>query len=192
VSRSSGAHPVYTIGHSNHPIERFAGLLKQHGVTLVADVRTTPASRFQAQFTRAAFSRALEAEGIEYLFLGVALGGRPRDGARDYERMAEEPAFAEGIRRVREEAAHKVVALVCAERDPMDCHRALLVGRALAQEGMPIEHILFDGGIQAQRAFEERLLQGGNLAEGDLLEPREARLARAYRLRAARIGTARK
>lgn len=167
-------------------------LLRRRGVTLVADVRTTPASRFQPQFSRAAFARALEAQGIDYQYLGDALGGRPRDAARDYQRMAQEPAFSEGLDRLREVASRKTVALVCAERDPMDCHRALLVGRALAHEDAPVAHILFDGAVETQAAFEDRLLRAANFAEGDLLESREARLSRAYRLRGAQISGGRK
>jgi uncharacterized protein (DUF488 family) len=188
----SGVQSVYTIGHSNHPIERFIELLQQHEVTLVADVRTLPASRFQPQFSRAALTRTLETAGIAYLFLGDALGGRPRDQERDYERMAEAPAFVEGIRRVREEAPRHRVALVCAERDPMDCHRALLVSRALARGGLPVIHIHYDGSTETHEAFEARLLQSADLAEDDLLEPREARLARAYRLRGTHAATGRR
>lgn len=188
----SGFQVVFTIGHSNHPIERFIELLQRHEVTLVADVRTLPASRFQPQFSRAALTRALEAEGIAYLFLGPELGGRPRDQTRDYERMAQAPAFAEGIRRVREEALRQHVVLVCAERDPLDCHRALLVSRALAQGGLPVIHIHYDGSSETHEAFEARLLQAANLAEDDLLEPRDTRLARAYRLRGAHAATARR
>jgi uncharacterized protein (DUF488 family) len=188
----SGFQAVYTIGHSNHPIERFIALLQLHEVTLVADVRTLPASHFQPQFSRAALTRALEAKGIAYLFLGRELGGRPRGEERDYECMAEAPAFAEGILCVREEALCQHVALLCAERDPMNCHRALLVSRALARGGLPVIHIHYDGSTETHEAFEVRLLQSANLAEDDLLEPREARLARAYRLRGTHAATGRR
>ena len=64
------AAAILTLGHSNHPLERFLGLLAEHGVTAVADVRSAPYSRFCPHFNRRALSSALEARGIQYLFLG--------------------------------------------------------------------------------------------------------------------------
>jgi hypothetical protein len=105
--------------------------------------------------------------------------------------MAQEPAFAEGLWRVREEAQDKSVALVCAERDPIDCHRALLVGRALGGQGLPVTHLHFDGSAETHAELEERLLRKEELSDDDLLASRAERLTRAYRWRAARIGAGR-
>ena len=70
---------VLTIGHSNHTIERFMELLRQHHVTAVADVRSAPYSHMHVQFNRKALASALKQEGIAYSFLGKELGGRPAD-----------------------------------------------------------------------------------------------------------------
>ena len=70
---------VLTVGHSNHPLETFVALLQRHGVTTLADVRSAPYSRFNPQFNRKALEGSLETIGIEYVFLGRALGGRPDD-----------------------------------------------------------------------------------------------------------------
>jgi uncharacterized protein (DUF488 family) len=70
---------VLTIGHSTHPIETFLGLLHQHGVTAVADVRSAPYSRFNPQFNKDALEHDLKEHGIRYVFLGRELGARSDD-----------------------------------------------------------------------------------------------------------------
>jgi hypothetical protein len=181
---------LYTIGHSNHPIERFLGLLQQHAVAAVADVRSVPYSRRHPQFSREALARSLAASGIDYLFLGEELGARPRDpacfvdGRVDYDRIAARPAFALGLARVRAEADARRMALMCAEREPLDCHRVMLVCRHLrpgseerggeergAAPGgaLAIAHILADGALETQAALERRLVARHGLAPLPLL-----------------------
>jgi uncharacterized protein (DUF488 family) len=161
---------LLTIGHSNHPIERFLALLQQHGVVAIADVRSVPYSRRHPQFSREVLARSLAAVGIVYLCLGEELGARPRDpacfvdGRVDYDRIAARPAFAQGLARVRAEAGVRLVALMCAEREPLDCHRVMLVCRQLragaAQgEELAIAHILADGALETQAALERRLVE---------------------------------
>ncbi|MBI3517409.1 MAG: DUF488 domain-containing protein, partial [Proteobacteria bacterium] len=124
--------PLLTVGHSNHPVERFLALLTRHGVTALGDVRSFPRSRFNPQFNRERLDAALREHGIGYVFLGDALGGKRDDvAARDYVAMAAAPAFQAGLARVREGAARHRVALMCAEKDPLDCHRFVLVCRHL-------------------------------------------------------------
>jgi uncharacterized protein (DUF488 family) len=156
---------VFSVGHSTHPYERFVGLLRDAGITAVADVRTHPHSRFYPQFNKGTIEARLRADGIAYSFLGEELGGRPssaqyyRDGVADYERMANAAQFHRGLERVMEGAQKYCIALMCAEQDPLDCHRCLLVARALAQRGMEPRHILPDGQIVSQTEIEVRLLQ---------------------------------
>jgi uncharacterized protein (DUF488 family) len=187
--------PVLTIGHSRHSWERFTALLAGAGVETIADVRTAPRSRFSPQFNKDAMAAALAAQGIEYLFLGKELGGRPQgqelytDGVADYEKMAASPEFRRGLDRLMESAARSSVAAMCSEADPLDCHRCLLVGRALAAKGVDVRHILASGAIVTHAELEERLLSLENLAEADLLaSSREARLAEAYRARSRKAG----
>jgi uncharacterized protein (DUF488 family) len=186
---------ILTIGHSNHSTETFLALLKEAGAVLLVDIRSIPFSRWVPHASRPQLTALLAGAGIAYEFRGDALGGKPtrpdlfRDGMADYERMAAAPDFRAGLARVREAAEKQRTVLLCAERDPLDCHRALLVGRALAEQGLAIVHILADGAREAQMAFEERLLRVTGMDVPDLLTPREARLAEAYRtqrLRAAR------
>lgn len=143
---------IFTIGHSNQAAETFAALLERHGVKLLADIRSQPASRFSPQFNRAALAARLEASGIAYRWLGNSLGGRPRDpaayredGHPDYARMAAAPAFHAGLDALLAEAAKRPTAIMCAERNPEKCHRNQLVTPALLGRGATVQHILGDG-----------------------------------------------
>jgi uncharacterized protein (DUF488 family) len=124
--------------------------------------------------------QALAAAGILYRYEGAALGGKP-DGGGDYDALAERPAFQEALGRLIERAEDTTVGLMCAEKEPLDCHRTVLVSRRLAERGVAIEHLLADGSVRAHREIEEALL--ARTAGPDLFEDREARLARAYRMR---------
>ena len=166
---------VFTIGHSNHPLDGFLALLLQHGVTALADVRSVPRSRRHPHFNRKALAAALETRGIDYVFLGGELGGRPRDpalyehGRVSYERILRTEPFQAGIGRVLRGAARHSIALMCAEREPLDCHRTLLVARALDLRGLEILHIHADGRVERHADAMDRLVEKFNLdAEGDL------------------------
>jgi uncharacterized protein (DUF488 family) len=166
---------ILTIGHSNHPIERFIALVQGAGVSAVAEVRSFPVSRYAPQFNKDALAKSLEEKAIAYLYCGKELGGRAR------ERSSTPESFREGLDRVIAESARHRIALMCAERDPLDCHR-LLLARALVERGLPVGHILASGEIESQRDTEDRLLLLEGLA-GDDLFSREARLRDAYRAR---------
>jgi uncharacterized protein (DUF488 family) len=183
---------LLTIGHSNLAADRFMALLETAGVTAVADVRSVPFSRWCPWFSAKALTERLASEGIAYLALGNALGGRPRDpqlyrdGVADYEAMAARPEFVAGLQRVVDEIARHRICLLCAERDPLDCHRCLLVGRALAERGLALGHIRADGTIEPHVATEARLLaMAGD--EADLFRDPAVRLAHAYRRRARAV-----
>lgn len=184
---------VWTVGHSTHSYERLLGLLLTAGATAVADVRTSPFSRHFPQFNKNALKDALRTDGIVYSFLGKELGGRPTgrqfyfEGVADYERMARSPDFAEGLRRVLEGAQKYRIALMCSEHDPLDCHRCLLVGRALAERGVGVKHILANSTIVDHRDIEARLLNSEGRENTDLFISPVERLAEAYRKRARKV-----
>ena len=182
----SGTGLILTIGHSNHPLDLFLRLLSGHGVAVLADVRSAPYSRFNPQFSREPLATALDRHGIEYRYFGRELGGRPRDpacyegGRVCYDRVAETASFREGVARVVDLAAQHRVALMCAEREPLDCHRTLLVAPALDSQGVEVQHILADGTLERQADAMSRLLEQYHLApKGDLLATREQSIAAA-------------
>ena len=157
-------HPVFTIGHSSHPIEAFVELLRQQGVTAVADVRSSPFSRFTPQFNRGIVEQSLKNCGIKYVFLGHELGGRSSDpscyknGKVQYARLAHTRLFQSGLRRVIQGSREHRITLMCAEKEPLECHRTLLVARAFDERGVAVEHIHADGRLEPHRAALIRLL----------------------------------
>lgn len=183
---------IWTIGHSNHSAVRFIDLLRGAGIDCVADVRSTPFSRRNPQFSQKALAASLKDAGIEYWFLGDALGARPKDpdcwqdGKVSYARIAASAAFQKAIHALIGEGHAKRIALMCAEKEPLDCHRTILVGRALAQRDTELAHIHADGRVEPHAALEERLL---HLAKEkvDLLSSRDAALAQAYDRQAKRM-----
>ncbi len=193
---SSNPTEIITIGHSTHSLQRFIALLRSAKVTAVADVRTSPYSRHYPHFNRDDLRDQLRLDGIAYVFLGKELGGRPSEprfyceGAADYEKMAQAPEFNKGLDRILEGAKRYRIALVCSERDPMDCHRCLLVGRALAQRGIRVSHLLEDGTVVSQGEIETKLLELSGRDGEDFFAQRWQRLATAYRERARKVAFA--
>jgi uncharacterized protein (DUF488 family) len=146
---------IYTIGHSRHPAERFVALLRAHEIACLVDVRSQPASRWTPHFGKAALGRLLADHGIDYVFLGTALGGRPagaeyylEGGAVDYARRARAEDFRAGIEELSAIARTRTVAIMCAEEDPAHCHRRVLVAPALESAGTTVIHLRGDGRTQ--------------------------------------------
>jgi uncharacterized protein (DUF488 family) len=174
-------------------IETFLDHLRRAGVTAVADVRTSPFSRRFPHFSKNQIRSILKDNNIRYVFLGRELGGRPQrsglycDGVADYEKMALEPAFVEGVERVIKGTQEYRIALMCSEHNPLDCHRCLLVGRALIERQMCVEHILYNGRIVNHSVVEKKLLELAGAEVGDFFLSEEDRLNKSYRLRARKV-----
>jgi uncharacterized protein (DUF488 family) len=196
------SYDLFSIGHSNFSAERFSAMLQSAGVNMILDVRSTPHSRFCPWFSQKPLAANLSDAGIGYATMGDVLGGRPRndklyrDGVADYEAMAIAPDYVSGLDRLIEAAAQSRACLMCAEREPLDCHRCLLVARSLAERGVAIGHILHDGSIEAHAATEHRLLTLDEKADPhacDLFATgQRERLAAAYQRRAWAVAFRRK
>ena len=190
---SETRNKVLTVGHSTLALDQFLVQLEGAGVTAVADVRSSPFSRRVPHFNRDELRVALKHRGIKYVFLGKELGGRPRDeslyceGVADYEKMAREPAFLKALERVAAGADEHRIALMCSEHNPLDCHRCLLVGRALSERDVPLGHILTNGRIADQHEIEDKLLGALGDTTRDMFLSREERLASAYKSRAKAV-----
>lgn len=184
---------IYTIGHSRHSIEHFIELLAQHRVTAVADVRSTPASQYSPHFNRASLKRSLREAGIEYVFLGRELGARSTDpdcyvdGQVQYRRLAQTPEFKDGIRRLRNGMETERIALLCAEQEPLDCHRTVLVSRELAELGVEVQHIHGEGRLERHDDAMLRLRTGLGLGQPDLFHSSEELLDEALARQEKRI-----
>ena len=155
---------LFTIGHSNHRMFDFLRLVRSHGVNALVDVRSHPYSRLHPQFNRKVLAADLRKAKIAYVFLGQELGARRVetacyvDGRADYGSIAELPIFQEGLKRVREGIRQYRITLMCAERDPIDCHRVILVCRHLRKEGITLKHIREDGSLETHADLETRLV----------------------------------
>lgn len=190
---ANAAVEVLTIGHSTLSYERFLSLLRQASITAIADVRTAPFSRHFPHFNRDVLRDQLRQDDVAYVFLGEELGGRPKgkqffcDGVADYEKMAKTEPFKRGLDRVIDGAKKYRIAMMCSEHDPMDCHRCLLVGRALYERGLSVRHILSGGQLVDHRQIEDKLMNMSGKSDIDLFEPPTKRLAAAYRDRAMKV-----
>ena len=190
---SPPAHPVLTIGHSTHPLATFVELLRMNAVTALADVRSAPHSRFNPHFNRENLEKALVAHGIRYVFLGRELGGRSddpscyRNGRVHYALLAQTESFRAGIERVIRGAGEHRVALMCAEKEPLDCHRTLLVAPALTKARILIEHILADGRVESHEAAMDRLLGLLGLLSKDLFRSKGQLIEEALIRQADRV-----
>ena len=184
---------IYTIGHSNHAAERFGELLRQHAVGAVADVRSTPFSRFNPQFNRRTLAASLRDGGIHYVFLGDELGARSKDpacydaGRVSYAKLARSEPFRRGLERVLGGMQEHRIALMCAEREPLECHRTILVSRELERAGVPVTHILHDGSLETHERAMERLIGELRLTGEDLFKRHAELIEEAYEVQAARV-----
>ena len=183
---------LFTIGHSTHRLEHFIGLLAQHRVEAVCDVRSVPYSRRNPQFDREPLKHRLQAMNVSYVFLGKELGARSDksacyiDGKVQYNYLVHEPLFAQGLSRLRNGMSRYRIALMCAERDPLTCHRTILVCRELRAPDLSIEHILADGGIESHAAAEQRLMSMLNIRP-DMLHGERDCIEQAYETQASHI-----
>lgn len=158
------ATELFTVGHSNQDADRFVSLLHQHGITALADVRSHPYSRYLPHFNQTALKAVLNREKIYYVFLGNQLGARPDapdcyvEGKAVYEKIAATPAFKEGVQRLVKGTQRQRIALMCAEQDPLICHRAILICQHLKTFDIEIKHILKDGSLESHQHLEDRML----------------------------------
>ena len=185
-------HQLFTIGHSTQTWEQFLTLLVRHHIEAIGDVRSSPYSARFPHFTREVMDRALRAANISYVFLGDELGARRTerecyvDGVARYDRIARTAAFCAGLDRVRTGVARFRLALMCAEKDPLECHRTILVCRRFRHD-LDIRHILNDGRMETNADAEIRLLDEEKVPRDDFFTPREELIAQAYDRRGAKI-----
>lgn len=156
---------LYTLGHSNVSADSIIDLLHKHGIKVVVDVRSTPYSQYTPQFNREALEQNLHSNGIEYKFAGEYLGGRPSDPACyklgavpegnanylelvDYPKVAKQPWYLKGIKRLIDVAQASPTAIMCSEENPGHCHRHHLITQTLLDQGVRVVHIRKDGRVE--------------------------------------------
>jgi uncharacterized protein (DUF488 family) len=184
---------IYTVGHSTHSIQRFIELLEGQSIMAVCDVRSRPYSRVNPQFSRESLKQALQASNIKYVFLGEELGARSEDrscyqnGQVQFDILSQTALFNQGIERVKTGAHSYRVALMCAEKEPLECHRTILVARRLADEGINVRHILGDGHVEEHERTIERLLLKLRMPKEDMFRSHDAVIEEAFKLQGNEI-----
>lgn len=168
------SNPIFTIGYGARDMGAFLAVLEAYGIEYLVDIRTSPYSKYKPEFSKNALKYALEAQGIRYVFMGDRLGGQPKErecytgGKVDYEKVARQPFFQEGIEQVtRAWEEGRRMALMCAEGKPQECHRSKLVGKVLEAEGMEVLHIDEVDEMVSQKEVILRLTDGQLSLFGD-------------------------
>jgi uncharacterized protein (DUF488 family) len=196
-SKPTGQKSLFTIGHSNLELRDFLGLLVRHEIQAVCDVRSRPGSFRFPQFNREPLESQMKAAKIRYELFGEQLGGRPLDpryyfpnGLVDYASRRRAGDFLKALGHVIAVSRECRTVLMCAEEDPLHCHRFLLIGPALVSQGEIPVHLRRGGAVESQRETEDRLLELQGFADvtSDALfsHGREAALDDALRLQAER------
>ena len=186
-------YTLYTIGHSIHSIEGFIELVGMHSITAVCDVRSNPYSRYNPQFNREPFREKLKEHHISYVFLGNELGPRSddpgcyEDSRVQYYKLAKKDLFQQGLNRLKEGMKSFRIAMMCAEKDPITCHRMILICQHLRSNEIEIKHILEDGSLEDNQDSERRLMQVLKIPELQLFESPEELIKRAYKIQGKKI-----
>jgi len=188
-------HPVFSFGYGGRSSTDVAELLTAAEIDAVCDVRSTPYSKRYASFDRESVGPFLRTVGIRYLFFGTQLGARPEnaglyvDGKASYAAMATSPPFLAGIDRLVAGAERFRIALMCAEKDPLDCHRAILIAPALTARGIQVVHLDGKGCCESHDRLEERLVRRYRLDQAELFAAERSSGSRreAYRRRESEI-----
>ncbi len=171
---------IFTIGHSTHTVSGFVALLRQHQIELVVDVRSHPWSRHLPHFNQLVLEASLKTYGINYQFAGQKLGARPEDGSCyvqgkvHFPTVARKPWFIQGLEALMALAQAQRSAIMCSEQDPLQCHRAILVGYHLQTYQWQVRHILRDGALESQAHLESRLVSQWRFVMGRQLSLWEA------------------
>lgn len=178
---ANDSHPrlrLFSVGHSNHDAQKFINLLRMHDIEVVADVRSQPYSKYTDHFNCEPLKRTLADARIQYVFLGIELGGRPdgaeyydSDGHVLYDRLASSPLFLEGIERLVKGIRTHRVAMMCSEEDPTQCHRHLLVTQQLTGRGVEVLHIRGDGRVQTEEDLRHERTGGQQFLFEEMEQP---------------------
>ncbi len=143
---------IFSIGHSNHSLEDFIKLLQLHQIQMLVDVRTSPYCKYATWFNKNELAQAIEKNNMEYLYLGKGLGGYPSNpeyitstGKIDYKKYAQSEEYLAAIQFLIEETVGKRATIMCAEVNPRQCHRHMLITKSLLEKEIEVIHILADG-----------------------------------------------
>jgi uncharacterized protein (DUF488 family) len=180
---------IYTIGSSTHTIDEFTLLLNKFKINAIADVRSVPYSQHTPQFNKDFLINILKGISIHYLDFSKEFGARRKEDTAytnnrvDFQKVIKLPNFIKGIERISVGINKGYnIALLCTEKNPLDCHRFSLVSKGLVEYlGVDINHISFEGGILNQYDLENKMLINYKF-ENDLFMDHKTLLEAAYKI----------
>ncbi len=184
---------IYSIGYATHTIESFIDTLKKFNITAIADVRSQPYSKFKPEFNRENLKQALFNNGIEYVFLGDNVGARIealecyKNGHADYDLISKHPLFQKGLARIVKGMKKYSIAIMCAEKDPINCHRTILICKQLKNNNIQIIHIIDSNTTENHTETEFRLMKLFRLDQPDFFMKDSERLEEAYNRQGEKI-----
>lgn len=177
---------IFTIGHSSHDITDFINLLLANKIELVIDVRSAPYSKIYPHFNRNPFEAFLTKNSIKYIFLGDSVGGRSNDikdylnGRVMYKKIAEKEEYTSSINMIISTSSKHKTVLMCSEKEPLECHRTLLISRSIEMLKVKILHIHRDGQIESHDEAIQRLLKIWKLDSPNLFGEDTERIDEAF------------
>ena len=140
---------IFTIGYAGFRVDEFVDALNYHNVSAVIDVRSVPFSRYHPEYDAPVISKTLETRNICYRHFPREFGANQQDksfyhpnGYMDFEKFAKSEQFKDGVNKILDAMNDYVIALMCAEKDPITCHRAILAARAFHKLGINVIHIM--------------------------------------------------
>lgn len=193
---------IFTVGHSQHNIDYFISMLHTYEINYLIDVRSMPFSKYATEYNKEIVKVSLAESNIKYVFMGENFGARPKNkdlysakGYLDFSKMKKSNKFLEGIDSlIKGIDQGNRIALMCTEKEPIECHRAILVANAFFEKGIEVEHILADNTVQTHRELNKQLLDIHfpdryqiSLFENENLTEKEF-LNKAYEIQNEKIG----
>lgn len=157
---------IFTIGYTSFLPADFINVLHHYGIKCLVDVRSMPYSQYHSEYNKETLEEALKKNGIVYRHYAAEFGARQEnrvfygpDGILDFEKFIRSDEFQSGIEKIKKgmEIGY-TFALMCAEKDPINCHRAIMVGQGFKKAGFSVKHIRDTGEVETQEALEQRIL----------------------------------
>lgn len=184
---------IFTIGYSIHNLDSFINIMKKYKITVIADVRSQPFSKYKPEFNRDTFHNNLKKNKISYIYLGEECGARSSNpecyinGKANYKLIANTEIFKNCINRIKKGISKYNICLMCAEKDPINCHRTILICRNLRSKNLKIKHLLFDGSVEDNKDTEKRLMKLNKIPEHDLFMTENDLIEKAYDIQGDKI-----
>lgn len=157
---------IYTIGYTGFTIDGFIETLKLHQINVVIDVRSSPYSERYPDYNKNAIEPKLKENGIYYRNYVSEFGARQEnvnfyseEGCLDFALFAQSEQFLSGVEKIKNSVSKGYnIVLLCAEKEPIQCHRTILVARVFSDLGYKIIHLMPDNQTKTQKQIEQELL----------------------------------